>query len=86
MGTKAAGDFFPAPAQLAHAVQEGQLRRTGGFGAVEQYVVKAGQHLAEGLRQHRQSRLAGEHQQVLVTAGLTGGMRIGVHAQRLHTL
>ncbi|MNM58061.1 hypothetical protein D3C81_692830 [compost metagenome] len=49
VGTKAAGDFLAAPTQFAHAVQEGQLRRTGGLGAVEQYVVKAGQHLAKGL-------------------------------------
>src|SRR5690606_32686577 len=60
---EAAGDVLAVAAQLAHAVQEQQLRRTGALGPVEQDVVVTGHGHGEPLPQGGQERLAGLGQQ-----------------------
>ena len=86
VGIEPTGNLITPAAQLTHAVQKRQLRGARRLGTIEQGIVKARQHLGKGLRQHWQGGLTGHAKQVLVTTGLTGGMRIGHHAQRLHTL
>src|SRR5690606_41858484 len=58
LGPELADDALALAAQLAHAIQEQQLRGSGALGAVEQDVVVAGRRDRESLAQRGQERLA----------------------------
>lgn len=81
LGAEAAGDLVAAAAQLAHAVQEQQLRGARPFGTVEQDVVVTGHGRREGIPQRRQEGVAGQGQQHGV-AGQGCGIGLGrTHAR-----
>ncbi|MNI26983.1 hypothetical protein D3C73_807040 [compost metagenome] len=85
MAGKRAGNVLTAAAQLAHRVQEQQLRRAGIAGTVEQGIIEAGQCRAKGLAQRRQDDVPGKLELGRVTARRSHRSGRAHHSGRLPT-